>query len=111
MRYHEAADFLFRLRRFGSRPGIESTADLLAHLGNPHEGVAFVQIAGSNGKGSTARMTERILREAGLSVGLFISPHLDDLRERIRVDGRKIPRGDLCEFVDTIREYATERGA
>ena len=111
MRYHEAADYLFRLRRFGSRPGTESTADLLAHLGDPHEGVAFVQIAGSNGKGSTARMTERILRETGLSVGLFISPHLDDLRERIRVDGRKIPRGDLCEFVEAIREYATERGA
>jgi dihydrofolate synthase / dihydropteroate synthase len=111
MEYHEAADFLFGLRRFRPKPGTESTARLLAHLEDPHEGVDFVQIAGSNGKGSTARMVERTLREAGLSVGLYTSPHLEDLRERIRVDGRKIPRSAVGSFVEEAREYVTDRGA
>ncbi|GAB3666290.1 dihydropteroate synthase [Halopiger thermotolerans] len=111
MEYHEAADALFGLRRFRPKPGTESTARLLAHLGNPHEGVDFVQVAGSNGKGSTARMLERTLREAGLSVGLYTSPHLEELRERVRVDGRKIPRSAVCEFVESTQEYITDRAA
>ncbi|ELY80893.1 dihydropteroate synthase [Natrinema gari] len=111
MEYHEAADFLFDLRRFRPKPGTESTARLLAHLENPHETVDFVQIAGSNGKGSTARMLERTLREAGYSVGLYTSPHLEDLRERVRVDGRKMSRAAVCDYVDAVREYITERGA
>ncbi|MFC7211582.1 dihydropteroate synthase [Natronoarchaeum sp. GCM10025321] len=111
MKFHDAANFLYDLRRFGPRPGIESTDDLLAALDDPHDDLTCVQIAGSNGKGSTARMTESILREAGLTVGLFTSPHLDDLRERIRVDGRKIPKGAVCEFVDHIEEHVRDRGA
>ncbi|MBZ6494269.1 dihydropteroate synthase [Natrinema longum] len=111
MEYHEAADFLFDLRRFRPKPGTESTARLLAHLENPHDAVDCVQIAGSNGKGSTARLLERTLREAGYSVGLYTSPHLDDLRERIRVDGRKIPRTAVREYVETVGEYVTARGA
>ncbi|AGB37993.1 dihydropteroate synthase [Natronococcus occultus] len=111
MEYDEAAEFLFGLRRFRPKPGTESTARLLAHLEDPQEGVDFVQIAGSNGKGSTARMVERTLREAGLSVGLYTSPHLEDLRERIRVDGRKIPKSSVSAFVAEIREHVTERAA
>ncbi|WP_222917002.1 dihydropteroate synthase [Natrinema sp. SYSU A 869] len=111
MEYHEAADFLFDLRRFRPKPGTESTARLLAYLENPHETVDFVQIAGSNGKGSTARMLERTLREAGYSVGLYTSPHLEDLRERVRVDGRKMSQAAVCDYVDAVREYITERGA
>ena len=84
MDYHAAADFLSDLRRFALDPGTESIRDLLAHLDDPHEGVEFVQIAGSNGKGSTARMTESILGAAGYRVGLYTSPHFDDVRERIQ---------------------------
>ncbi|RQH03162.1 dihydropteroate synthase [Natrarchaeobius oligotrophus] len=111
MEYHEAADFLFNLRRFRPKPGTESTARLLAHLEDPHDSIDCVQIAGSNGKGSTARMVERALREDGLSVGLYTSPHLEDLRERVRVDGRKIPRSAVREYVEAVREYVIERGA
>ncbi|WP_265108735.1 dihydropteroate synthase [Halosolutus halophilus] len=111
MEYYEAADFLFGLRRFRPKPGTESTAQLLAHLDGPHESIDCVQIAGSNGKGSTARMVERTLREAGLSVGLYTSPHLEDLRERVRVDGRKIPRSAVAEYVGAVRGYVTDRGA
>jgi len=109
MEFHEAADFLFDLRRFAPRPGLDPTRELLAHLGDPHERLACVQVAGSNGKGSTARMVERALREAGLSVGLYTSPHLDDVRERVRVDGRPMTESAVTEFVGSFREYATER--
>ena len=109
MDYQAAVEFLFDLRRFRPRPGTASTADLLEHLGDPHEDVRFVQVAGSNGKGSTARCLERICREAGLSVGLYTSPHLEDLRERVRVDGRAIPRTSVRSFVAESAEYVTER--
>ncbi|WP_336362832.1 dihydropteroate synthase [Halalkalicoccus salilacus] len=109
MEFHDAANFLLDLRRFRPKPGTESTADLLAGLDDPHEGVEYVQVAGSNGKGSTARMTESVLREAGLTVGLYTSPHLDDVRERIRVDGRPITRAALREFVERIEPRVIER--
>jgi dihydropteroate synthase len=111
MQYHEAANFLFDLRRFQVEPGTESIRGLLAHLGDPHEEVQFVQIAGSNGKGSTARMTESICREAGLNTGLYVSPHFDDLRERITVDGRKITEAAVARFVDRVKPYLVERAA
>lgn len=67
--YHEAVNQLERLRRLRSKLGTETTAALLTHLNDPHEDLTCVQVAGSNGKGSTARVLGRILREAGLSVG------------------------------------------
>jgi len=111
MRFHEAANFLFDLRRFSPRPGTDATAALLSELGDPQEEVRYVQVAGTNGKGSTARMVESTLREAGLDVGLYTSPHLDDIRERIRVDGRKIPEAAIVEFVESVESYVTDRAA
>jgi len=111
MRYHEAADFLFDLRRYPPRPGLDATAALLDAVGNPHEDVPVVQVAGSNGKGSTARMLESTLREAGLDVGLYTSPHLEDVRERVRVNGRKIPKSAVAEFVADIEAYVVETAA
>ena len=111
MHYHEAAAFLFDLRRFSVKPGTERVEALLAHLGDPQDEVPFVQIAGSNGKGSAARLTESILREAGLSVGLYTSPHLSALSERVRVDGRKMTEAAIADFVDEVRPWLIERAA
>ena len=111
MDYQEALGYLSALRRYPPQPGTESTAALLAHLGDPHEELACVQVAGSNGKGSVARMTEATLRETDATVGLYTSPHLADLRERIRIDGRKIPRAAVVAFVEQIDSYVADRGA
>jgi len=111
MEFHEAANFLFELRRFAPRAGTDATQDLLSSLGDPQEGLRCIQIAGSNGKGSTARMVERTLREAGLDVGLYTSPHLDDVRERIRINGRKLSEAALVEFVESVRADMTEQAA
>lgn len=110
MQFHEAASWLFDLRRHSPRTGVEYTRALLDHLDSPDDGYACVQIAGSNGKGSTARLLERALREAGLDVGLYISPHLHDVRERVRVNGRKMPKHALAAYVETVEPYVTERG-
>jgi len=111
MEFHDAANFLFDLRRYPPRAGTDATAALLSHLDDPQESYRTVQIAGSNGKGSTARMVERVLREAGLDVGLYTSPHLDDVRERVRINGRTLTEAALVEFVETVRPYVTERAA
>jgi len=111
MEYHEAVDFLFDLRRFKMRPGIESAAALRAELGDPGTDIRFVQVAGSNGKGSTAKLTESVLREAGLSVGLYTSPHLETLNERIQVDGRPITDQAITEFVERVKPWLIDRAA
>lgn len=111
MEYHEAANFLFDLGRYSPQPGVESTRQLLSELSNPHESYDSIQIAGSNGKGSTARMVEQILREAGYSVGVFTSPHLDDLRERVRINGRPVTKATVCRFVESIQSYVTTEAA
>jgi len=111
MEYYEAANFLFDLRRFQVRPGTESAAALRAELGDPGADIRFVQVAGSNGKGSTAKMVESILRESGLSVGLYSSPHLETLDERIRVDGRPITTSAITDFVEQVKPWLVDRAA
>ncbi|TKX68600.1 dihydropteroate synthase [Halorubrum sp. GN11GM_10-3_MGM] len=111
MHYHEAAAFLFDLRRFSVKPGTERVEALLAHLGDPQADVPFIQIAGSNGKGSAARLTESVLREAGLSVGLYTSPHLSALAERVRVDGRQMTESAIADFVEEVRPWLIDRAA
>ena len=111
MEYHEAVDFLFDLRRFQVRPGIESAAALRSALDDPGDDIRFVQVAGSNGKGSTAKLTESVLREAGYSVGLYTSPHLETLNERIQVDGRPITDRAITEFVEQVKPWLIDRAA
>jgi dihydropteroate synthase len=116
MHYHEAANFLFDLRRFGVEPGVESVQDLLSEVGADAVSAdgdtpAFVQVGGTNGKGSTARMVESALREAGLTVGLYTSPHIEQFTERIRVDGREMPRSAVAAFVDQVKPWLVERAA
>ncbi|MDS0279575.1 dihydropteroate synthase [Halomicroarcula sp. S1AR25-4] len=102
MEYHESADYLQSLQRRRPKLGTETTARMLSHLGTPQASLDCVQIAGSNGKGSTARMLESVLRTAGLDVGLFTSPALNDFREQVTVNGRKVPKARVTEFVERI---------
>jgi dihydrofolate synthase/folylpolyglutamate synthase len=77
-------------RTLGVSFGLDRIRAALARLGSPERAYVTVQVAGTNGKGSTAAMTEAILRAAGLRTGLFTSPHLCRFTERIRIDGREI---------------------
>jgi len=102
MDYHEAADYLTSFQQRRPKLGIDTTARMLSHFGDPHLDVDCVQIAGSNGKGSTARMLDGVLRNGGVSVGLFTSPGLNDFREQLRVDGRKVPKSLLAQYAEEI---------
>lgn len=103
MIYSEAIQFLYGLQVFGARPGLESTFELAALIGNPQERLRFIHVAGTNGKGSTCAMLESIYRAAGLRVGLFTSPHLVSFRERIQVNRQLIPEADIVRLVAELR--------
>ena len=75
---------------------------LLDVLGNPHDQIKCVQIAGTKGKGSTCAMLASVLRACGYTTGLYLSPHLIDLRERISIDGHVIPHGDFADILKEI---------
>lgn len=81
---------------------------LLALLGDPQEGLRFLHIAGSKGKGSVAAMAEAILRAAGWKTGLFTSPHLVSIRERIQVAGRPIEQQQFARLADSVRPAVEE---
>ncbi len=103
MNYSEAIQFLYGLRLFGAKFGLENTFKLAALAGNPQEKLRFIHVAGTNGKGSTCAMLESIYRAAGLRVGLFTSPHLVSFRERIQVNRQLIPENEVVRLVEEIQ--------
>jgi dihydrofolate synthase/folylpolyglutamate synthase len=88
------------------RFGLKAISELLSRLGNPQNSYKTILIAGTNGKGSTAAMIASILCSAGYKVGLYTSPHLVDVRERIVINGNKIP---LKEFNRTIADVKDKK--
>ncbi|MCX7848295.1 MAG: bifunctional folylpolyglutamate synthase/dihydrofolate synthase [bacterium] len=101
--YRELLDYLYTLRPFGTKLGLERIRALLDRLGSPDHQLRFLHIAGTNGKGSTAAMLDAILRRAGLRTGLYTSPHLVDFTERIRVDGTPIQWHQALELAKIVR--------
>ncbi len=99
-----AFDYLAQFQWHGIRPGLERIESLTRRLGDPQHRFPSVHIAGTNGKGSVATMTATVLREAGLRVGLYTSPHLIDFSERMRVDGTPISADDLARLTWRVRE-------
>ena len=87
------------------KPGLDNTYRLMAHLGNPHERLRAVHVAGTNGKGSTSHLIAAALQAQGYKVGLFTSPHLVDFRERIRISGEMIPEETVVQFVADHRAF------
>lgn len=109
MNYSETIEWLFAraacYQKIGSaayKPDLSNTLALLQSLGNPHEKLRCVHVAGTNGKGSTSHLAASILQEAGYSVGLYTSPHLLDFRERIKINGVNISKQYVTAFVKKI---------
>ncbi len=122
--YQEAIGFLFAMVDYEklssykySLPNFDlrRTERLLASVGNPQQKMKLLHIAGTKGKGSTAMMAQSIFSRCGYKTGLFTSPHLVDLEERVTIDGRLMPKdevrrimGELRPYVDSIRREAPE---
>lgn len=93
---------LFPRLGHGVQWGLGRTRALLAALGEPERAYPSIHIGGTNGKGSVAAMCAAVLREAGLSTGLYTSPHLCDFRERVQIDGRPAPRETMTRVANQL---------
>ncbi len=106
MSYNNIIDYLYSLQSVGIKLGLDNISALLGRLDNPHRAFHSIHIAGTNGKGSTAAMVASMLESAGVSTGLFTSPHLLSFTERIRVDGAEVTEREVVELAQRVREAA-----
>ncbi len=95
---------LFKLRRFGIKPGLERISELLKKTGNPHLKLNAVHIAGTNGKGSVSALISSILQESRYKTGLYTSPHIYSFNERIKINGIPILDSALEPLVEKYLE-------
>jgi dihydrofolate synthase/folylpolyglutamate synthase len=103
MMYAETIEYLFGIRLFGQKLGLETMRYLLELLGDPQDSLRFIHIAGTNGKGSVAAMCHSVLTAAGYKTGLYTSPHLVSFCERFQINGRSIAEGDIVRLVEQLR--------
>jgi len=101
--YTETIEYLFGIRLFGQKLGLETMRELLRQLGNPEHNLRFIHIAGTNGKGSVAAMCASVLATAGYRTGLYTSPHLVSLCERFQINGQPIAEEELVRLVEKLR--------
>ena len=89
-KYQDALNFIYQHIKFGIKSGLDNIRSLCELLGNPHQKLKVIHIAGTNGKGSTAYFIFKALNKAGYKVGLFTSPHLISMRERFQLNNSAI---------------------
>ncbi|MFO1446600.1 MAG: folylpolyglutamate synthase/dihydrofolate synthase family protein [Opitutaceae bacterium] len=106
--YIGVQDYLFSLKARGVKFGIDRMRSLVAALGHPERAVPTVHITGTNGKGSTAAMVDAIGRTAGFRVGLYTSPHLVRLGERVQVNRTPLSNEEIIAFTQQLRPVAEE---
>jgi dihydrofolate synthase/folylpolyglutamate synthase len=108
--YAAVQDYLFSLKAQGVRFGIDRMRDFTAGLEHPERDVPAIHVAGTNGKGSVAAMLESILRAAGWRTGLYTSPHLVRLGERVQVDRSILTEAEIIAYTAELRPLAERIG-
>ncbi len=116
MTYRETLDWMFAQLPMYQQKGasayngkLQGIQEFSTHLGDPHLTFKSIHVAGTNGKGSCSHMLASILQEAGYKTGLYTSPHLRDFRERIRINGQKIPEEEVMEFIGGNKPYIQKK--
>lgn len=111
MTYPQTLDYLFSklpmYQRVGAaayKANLDNTIAICNALGNPEKKLKCVHVAGTNGKGSSSHMLAAVLQQAGYKTGLYTSPHLVDFRERIKINGKMIPKVDVVKFVEDYKD-------
>jgi len=108
--FTETRDYLFSLKNRGSKFGIERMERLVAALGHPERRYPVIHVAGTNGKGSVCAMLEALYRKNGYTTGLFSSPHLVHLGERVQVNREILRAEEIMRSVDQLRPVAAALG-
>ena len=108
--YASVQDYLFSLKVQGVKFGVDRMRLFSAALGHPERACPCIHVAGTNGKGSVAAMLESILRTAGWRVGLYTSPHLVRLGERVQVDRRRLNEAEIMGYAAELRPVAAAVG-
>ena len=108
MNFQESSNYLYSLGNevLAMKLGLENVGKLLDALGNPEENYLKVQVAGTNGKGSTCAFLEAVCVQAGIKVGMTTSPHLISVTERIKINGQEISENDFARHATIVRETA-----
>jgi dihydrofolate synthase/folylpolyglutamate synthase len=101
--FQDAYGWLCSFDKYGWIFGLERITVLLEQLGNPHEGLKVIHVAGTNGKGSVCKYVSSILQKAGYSVGLYLSPHVERFSERIVVNNQEISKEDFAMLVSQVK--------
>lgn len=111
MNYRQTLEYLYSqlpmFHRIGAaayKADLGNTIALCNLLNNPEKSFKSIHIAGTNGKGSTSHLIASVLQSAGYKTGLFTSPHLKDFRERIKINGKKVPKSYIISFVSHNRK-------
>lgn len=110
MNFSESLNYLYNLGNevLAMKLGLGNITTLLRALGNPQEKFMKVQVAGTNGKGSTCAFIESICLQAGIKTGLNTSPHLVSITERIRINGVEIPQEQFARYASLIRDVSID---
>lgn len=115
MTYKQTLDFLYSKLPMFTRVGavalkkdIHNTVKLCAAIDNPQNKFKSIHVGGTNGKGSTSHMLAAIFQKAGYKTGLYTSPHLKDFRERIRINGKMVPKSFVRDFVKSQKQTIKE---
>ena len=108
MNYAEALDYIQQIGRYGISPGLDSIRELVGRLSNPQEGLRFVHVAGTNGKGSVCAYVSSVLQCGGYRVGKYTSPAVVDCREEIQVNGSFISKAAVGRYVGQIKAVCDE---
>lgn len=95
----------------GYKIDISKTIEICNYIANPEKKIKAIHIAGTNGKGSTAHMLSSIFQEAGYKTGLYTSPHLKDFRERIKINGKNIPKDNVVDFIEKNKPFLKRKKA
>ncbi len=109
--YNEAVDWINGLIPFGIRPGLERIIELMSRLGNPHQRLKFIHVAGTNGKGSTCAFLTSVLLQAGYDVGTFTSPYITKFTNRFQYNGEDIPEETLLKLSNRLHPLVHDMAA
>lgn len=104
MNLRECRSYLGRVEVYGIKFGLDNIRTALDDLGRPHQSFPSILVAGTNGKGSVCAMLSEVLVRSGLRAGLYTSPHLVRVEERIRIDGRLIPTREFCRLLTRVKD-------